>query len=67
MLVLSRKPGESIQLGDDVQISVMKVNGNRIQIGIDAPHNVTIRRGEMVEKTEDDLSDSQIGFQLIPG
>ncbi|MEZ6047689.1 MAG: carbon storage regulator [Planctomycetaceae bacterium] len=67
MLVLSRKPGESIVLADNVRISVIKVNGSRIQIGIEAPGDVTIRRAELEVEPRNDLSDSQIGFQLIPG
>ncbi|MCA9042471.1 MAG: carbon storage regulator [Planctomycetaceae bacterium] len=67
MLVLSRKPGESLHLGGDIRVSVLKVNGNRIQIGIEAPHDVVVRRAELQEKFDRDLSDSQIGFELIPG
>lgn len=65
MLVLSRKPGESIVVGDGVRISVMKVQGNRIQIGIEAPHDVVIRRAELVSKSNPELTDSHFGFELI--
>lgn len=47
MLVLSRKSGERIHLGDDITIVVNKISGNRVSIGIDAPHEVQIVRGEL--------------------
>ena len=47
MLVLSRKTGERIHLGDDVVITITKIAGNRVAIGIEAPREVSIRRGEL--------------------
>ena len=47
MLVLARKVGERIQVGDDVVVTVIK--GNRIHLGIDAPQEISIRRGELLE------------------
>lgn len=48
MLVLSRKVGERIQIGDDVQLVVLKSAGGRIQLGIDAPRDVAIKRHEIL-------------------
>ncbi len=47
MLVLSRQPGESIQLGDDVEITILEVRGSIVKIGIDAPKEVSIYRSEL--------------------
>lgn len=47
MLVLSRKIGERIHIGDDIIVTVTKVSGNRVTIGIDAPQEVGILRGEL--------------------
>jgi carbon storage regulator len=47
MLVLSRKVGETIHLGDDIRITVAALQGNRIRIAIDAPEDVLILRGEL--------------------
>lgn len=47
MLVLSRKVGQTIQIGDNITITVTQVNGKNIRIGIDAPAEVPIRRGEL--------------------
>lgn len=49
MLVLSRKVGERIQIGDDMQLVVLKSKGGRVQLGIDAPPSVPIRRQEILE------------------
>ena len=47
MLVLSRKVGEKIVIGDNISIVVNRVAGNRVSIGIDAPDDVKIIRGEL--------------------
>jgi carbon storage regulator len=47
MLVLTRKIGERIYIGDDVVITIVKVEGQRTRIGIDAPDNVPIWRQEL--------------------
>lgn len=47
MLVLSRKVGQSICLGDDIEIVVNAIHGNRIQLGFIAPNSVAIRRSEL--------------------
>jgi len=47
MLVLSRKPNQSIHIGDDIVVVVLDVRGNRVCLGIEAPANVGIRRGEL--------------------
>lgn len=47
MLVLSRMNGESINIGDDIVITVSKIRGNTVRIGIDAPKNVKIVRTEI--------------------
>lgn len=49
MLVLSRKVGEQIVIGDNITIVVNRVAGNRISLGIEAPANVRIVRGELKE------------------
>ena len=47
MLVLSRRIGETICIGQDVTISVVKISGNRVRIGIEAPQDVEVLRGEL--------------------
>ena len=47
MLVLTRKMGEEIVIGDNIKLIVNRIAGNRVTIGIKAPENVTILRGEL--------------------
>jgi carbon storage regulator len=47
MLVLSRKPGEQVYIGDNITITVVEIKGNRIRLGITAPDNVSVLRAEL--------------------
>ena len=47
MLILSRKEGERIVIGDNITLIVSKVSGNRVTIGIEAPKDVKVVRGEL--------------------
>ena len=49
MLVLTRKVGERIQIGNDITVVVTKCAGNRVTLGIEAPRDVRIVRGELEE------------------
>jgi len=53
MLVLSRKPGETIQISDNIQIRILEVKGDTVRIGIEAPKSVDILRGELVQSVSD--------------
>ena len=50
MLVLTRRNGESIQIGEHVKVSVLSVQGRSVKIGIDAPRRITVHRTEIYEK-----------------
>jgi len=50
MLVLTRRPGESIVVGQDVIITVIEIKGGQVRIGIDAPRNVQVHREEIYEQ-----------------
>jgi carbon storage regulator len=48
MLILTRKTGEKIIIGDDITISVIEVRGDQVRIGVDAPKNVKVYREEVL-------------------
>jgi carbon storage regulator len=49
MLILTRRPGESIQVGEDIEISVIEIRGNQVRLGINAPAEVLVLRSELLE------------------
>jgi carbon storage regulator len=51
MLVLSRKPGQRIRIGDSVIITLVQVNGTSVRIGIEAPHDLEILREELLTRS----------------
>lgn len=47
MLVLTRKPGEAIVIGDDVEIEIVAIGGGKVRVGITAPRSTTVHRKEV--------------------
>lgn len=47
MLILTRKPGESVYIGDDIKITIVEIKGHQIRVGIDAPRDFRIYREEI--------------------
>ncbi|MCK5770080.1 carbon storage regulator CsrA [Algiphilus sp.] len=50
MLILTRRVGETLKIGDDVTITVLSIKGNQVRVGIEAPPDVTVHREEVVER-----------------
>ena len=68
MLVLSRKEGERISIGDNITVIVSKVSGNRVTIGIEAPRDVKVVRGELQLQadTEIEIESTPSQSELLP-
>jgi carbon storage regulator len=49
MLILTRRPGESIQVGDNIEISILEIRGNQVRLGINAPSDVLVLRSELLD------------------
>jgi carbon storage regulator len=58
MLVLTRKPKESIKIGDDIEITVLSIEGDQIKLGINAPKNIDIHRKEIYLSIQQENSDA---------
>ena len=56
MLVLTRKPGQSIMIGDGVEVQVLAVAGEKVRLGITAPRDVSIFRNEVYDRIESENS-----------
>ena len=54
MLVLTRKTGESIVIGSDIRITVLEMQGRQIRLGIDAPLDIPVHRGEVYERIREE-------------
>jgi carbon storage regulator len=54
MLILTRRAGEALRIGDDIEVTVMAVNGSQVRIGISAPRDVAVDREEIAERKRRD-------------
>lgn len=52
MLILTRRIGEALYIGDEVKVTVLSVKNNQVRIGIDAPENVAIHRDEVFKRIQ---------------
>ena len=53
MLILTRKSGESLMIGEDISVTVLGVKGNQVRIGINAPKDISVHREEIFDKIMD--------------
>ncbi len=58
MLILTRKVGESVLIGDGIKVSVLAVKGNQVRVGIDAPKDISVHREEVRERLEEGKASS---------
>jgi carbon storage regulator len=58
MLVISRKTGEKLRVGDSVTFTILSVSGDKVTVGIDAPREIAILRGELIETIESNRESS---------
>ena len=58
MLILTRRAGETLMVGDEVTVTVLGVKGNQVRIGINAPRDVAVHREEIYEKINQEKMES---------
>ena len=54
MLILARRPGESIYLGENIRITVLSMQGKQVKIGLDSPADTTVYREEIYKRAEEE-------------
>ena len=62
MLILTRRVGEKLVIGDDVVVTVLGVKGNQVRIGISAPKEVEVHREEIYERIQKEQNAGQTTF-----
>jgi carbon storage regulator len=68
MLILTRKLGEKIAIGDDITITLVEIKGTQVKLGIDAPKHIEIHRQEVYERIrQENLSSSDINDSDLSG
>ncbi len=58
MLILTRRVGETLMIGDEVTVTVLGVKGNQVRIGVNAPRDITVHRKEIYERIKREQQDS---------
>lgn len=65
MLILTRRVGESVVIGDEVTITVLGVKGNQVRVGIKAPKSVAVHREEIYERIKDEHGGERISARQV--
>ena len=59
MLILTRKVGESVLIGNDISITILRVRGNQVKLGVEAPKEVSVHREEIYQRIKQ-MKDEQL-------
>lgn len=60
MLILTRRVGETLMVGDEVSVTVLGVKGNQVRLGVNAPRDVAVHREEIYERIKQEQGDAPV-------
>lgn len=61
MLILTRRVGETVMIGDDVTVTVLGVKGNQVRVGVSAPKDIAVHREEIYERIKSEKDNASNG------
>ena len=64
MLVLTRKKGQALVIGNDIELTIIDIQGDQVRLGIDAPRSVTIHRKEIYEEIKNENLSAAAGREI---
>jgi carbon storage regulator len=67
MLILTRRVGETVMIGNEVTVTVLGVKGNQVRIGVNAPKDVAVHREEIYDRIKREEDGGDLGVQPRPG
>ena len=65
MLILTRRVGESVMIGDEVAVTVLRVKGNQVRLGVNAPKSISVQREEIFQRIKREAGQSTQPAQSV--
>lgn len=64
MLILTRKVGETLMIGDEIEVTILSLKGNQVRIGVNAPKDVPVHREEIYDRIKREQAGNEVGNTL---